>query len=339
MADAYHDACLAHVEGLRRRADARDLPAITELGTLLLAGRNAPHSPQEGADLLATAVERGDPQAMSAMATLRGAGVWTRHSWPEALDLLARAAEGGATDAREQLVMLAMDAELANRARAGDAIPFIWRRLRETVDLERWIMPPPPKQVFDWPKIWIAESLATPELCAWLVGRGLGKFTPSMMFTGHKAVFHATRTCSDFSFSLVEGGVMMLLLRTKVSLLTGLKTEQMEPPQIFHYATGQGIDAHYDSLYDGENPYGRDGSYRGDRLATLLMYLNDDYEGGVLEFVKVGFKYRGSTGNAIFFASLRGGKFDEKALHSATTVTRGEKYILSQWIHDRPFAA
>jgi len=113
----------------------------------------------------------------------------------------------------------------------------------------------------------------------------------------------------------------------------------MEPPQIFHYATGQGIDAHYDSLYDGEHGYGRDGTYEGDRLATLLMYLNDDYEGGVLEFVKVGYKYRGKTGDAIFFASLRGGRFDEQALHGASTVTRGEKFILSQWIHDRPFAA
>ena len=338
MRDAY-DELLERVEGLRRRAQAGDVPAMTVLGTLLLNGRNAPHAPEEGAALIATAAEHGDPQAMSVLATLRGAGVWSRHSWPEALDLLARAAEGGAVDAREQLVMLAMDQDLANRVRAGEAIPFVWRRLRETVDLERWIMPPPPKQVFDWPKIWIAEKLATPELCAWLIGRGLGKFTPSMMFTGQKAVFHATRTCSDFSFSLVEGGVMMLLLRTKVSLLTGLRIAQMEPPQIFHYATGQGIDAHYDSLYDGEHGYGRDGAYRGDRLATLLMYLNDDYDGGVLEFVKVGFKYRGATGDAIFFASLREGKFDEKALHGATTVTRGEKYILSQWIHDRPFAA
>ena len=274
------------------------------------------------------------------MATLRGAGVWgVRQDWNVALDLLAAGAEGGAEDARSQLILLTTDADLADEARRSHQAPGLWKRLRASIDLERWVVPSPPKQVWDWPRIWIAEKLATRELCAWLVGRALGKFTPSMMFTGQKAVFHATRTCSDFSFTLVEGGVMMLLLRTKVSLVTGLATQQMEPPQIFHYATGEGIDAHYDSLYDGEHGYGRDGSYHGDRLATLLMYLNDDYDGGVLEFVKVGFTYRGGTGDAIFFASLRGGKFDEKALHGATTVTRGEKFILSQWIHDRPFSA
>lgn len=309
------------------------------LGTKLLVGRDSPLAPEEGAELIARAVELGDPQAMSVLATLKAAGVWASQSWPEALDLLRNAAEGGARDAREQLVLIAGDAALAEEARGGRPPPDIWRRLRASVDLERWIVPEPAKPVWDWPKIWTAERFASPQLCAWLIGRGLGRFSPSMMFTGHKAVFHATRSCSDFSFSLVEGGIVMLLLRTRVSLLTGLRTEQMEPPQIFHYATGEEIEPHYDSLYDGKNPYGRDGTYRGDRLATFLMYLNDGYEGGELEFVKVGFSYKGRAGDGIFFASLREGKPDPKSLHGARKVTRGEKYILSQWIHDRPFAA
>ena len=79
--------------------------------------------------------------------------------------------------------------------------------------------------------------------------------------------------------------------------------------------------------------------YRGDRLATFLMWLNDDYEGGELEFVKVGFSYKGRAGDGLFFASMREGKPDSKSLHAANPVTRGEKFILSQWIHDRPFKA
>src|SRR5262249_43686351 len=208
-----------------------------------------------------------------------------------------------------------------------------------SVDLEKWIVPPPPKQVCDWPKIWTAEGFTTPELCAWLIGRGLGKFRPSMMFDGQKSNFLATRTCSDFAFTIVEGGIILLLLRIRVSLLTSLKTEQMEPPQIFHYALGQEIKPHYDSLYDEKHPYGRSGTYQGDRLATFLMYLNDDYDGGDLDFVKVGFCYKGRTGDAIFFASLREGKPDRQSLHAARPVTRGETYILSQRIHDRPFTA
>lgn len=327
------------IEELRHVAEPRDIQSMTALGTALLVGRDAPFEPDKGATLIASAVERGDAQAMSVMATLKGAGAWTSQSWPEALALLQRAAEGGAADARAQLIMLAGDQVLADHARCHKDVPELWRRLRESVDLERWIVPTPPTQVCDWPKIWTVRNFATPELCAWLVSRGKDKLRPSQMFTGQKSIFLATRTCSDFAFTLVEGGVVLLLLRIRISVATTLKTEQMEPPQIFHYALGEEIKPHYDSLYDGEHPYGRDGTYQGDRLATFLMYLNDDYEGGELDFVKVGFTYKGETGDGIFFASMREGKPDPKSLHGAHPVTKGEKYILSQWIHDRPFKA
>jgi prolyl 4-hydroxylase len=316
-----------------------DVTETTARGTALLTGRDAPFEPEEGARLIASAVEQGDAQACAVMATLKGAGAWVAQSWPKALDLLQRAAEGGADDGRQQLIMLAGDQALADRARQGEIAGDTWKRLRDSVDLEKWIVPPPPKQVCDWPKIWVAENFTTPELCAWLVGRGKDKLRPSMMFDGQKSTFLATRTCSDFAFTIVEGGVVLLLLRIRVSLLTSLKTEQMEPPQIFHYSLGQEIKAHYDSLYDEAHPYGREGTYQGDRLATFLMYLNDDYEGGELEFVKVGFSHKGKTGDGIFFASMREGKPDRKSLHAAKPITRGEKYILSQWIHDRAFRA
>ena len=330
---------LINVEGLRRAAEAGDIPSMTTLGTLLLIGRDATFEPEEGAKLVALAAERGDAQAMSVMATLKGAGAWTSQSWPESLALLQRAAEGGAGDARAQLIMLAVDQTLADKARRRADVPALWQRLRESIDLEKWIVPARPRQVWDWPKIWTVENFATPELCAWLVSRGKDKLRPSMMFDGRKAIFLASRNCSDFAFTLVEGGVVLLLLRIRISLATGLAIEQMEPPQIFHYALGQEIKAHYDSLYDKEHPYGREGTYQGDRLATFLMYLNDDYAGGELDFVKVGFTYRGKTGDGIFFASMREGEADPQSLHCARPVVNGEKYILSQWIHDRPFKA
>jgi predicted 2-oxoglutarate/Fe(II)-dependent dioxygenase YbiX len=159
------------------------------------------------------------------------------------------------------------------------------------------------------------------------------------MFDGQRVRFFATRTCRDFAFTIVDGGVLLVLLRIRIGLATSLPVPHMEPPQVFHYAVGQEIKAHYDSIYDGEHGYGRKGTYRGDRLATLLLYLNDDYEGGDLEFVHTGFRHRGKTGDAVFFASLRDGKRDRLSLHAAGPVTAGEKYIFSQWIHDRPFTA
>ena len=50
---------------------------LTARGTSLLIGRDGPFEPEEGARLIASAVEQGDAQACAVMATLKGAGAWT----------------------------------------------------------------------------------------------------------------------------------------------------------------------------------------------------------------------------------------------------------------------
>jgi prolyl 4-hydroxylase len=72
----------------------------------------------------------------------------------------------------------------------------------------------------------------------------------------------------------------------------------------------------------------------------LLLYLNDDYDGGELEFPHVKIRHRGKTGDAVYFAHVDGNNVpDRMSLHAALPITRNEKFILSQWIHDRPFVA
>lgn len=325
------------VDELRRRADAGDAAVSTQLAKRLLVGRDAPFVPEEGMRWLNQAVAANEPDALSVMATLKGAGAWTSQSWDESLDLLERAAVLGSQDAREQLCLLAGDAGRAASARSGEDGEVLWKALRGSVDLRKFVTPESPRQVNDIPRIWLTDKFADPLLCRWMIGRGQGKFKPALMFDGKQASALDSRTCSDFVFDIVDSGVVMLLLRIRISGVTSIPISHMEPPQIFHYSVGQEIKAHYDFLYDGRGGYGREGKYQGDRLATFLMWLNDDYEGGELEFTKVGYRCRGKSGDGVFFASQRDGKPDKQSLHAAKPVSKGEKYILSQWIHDRPF--
>jgi prolyl 4-hydroxylase len=307
----------------------------------LLVGRDAPFAPEEGVAALEQLAPEGDSDALCTLATLRAAGAWTRHSWPEAMDLLQQAAELGSVEARGQLLALTADRDLASQIRSGAAGELDrWRRLKESIDVEAWVTPEKPLQVCEAPRVWTAERFATPELCEWLVSRARDRFKPALMRDATTGVAQAldSRTCSDFVFDVVDGGVVMLLLRIKISNTTSIPVPHMEPPQIFHYSIGEEIQPHYDYLFDGKTAYGSDGSYTGDRLATFLLYLNDGYEGGELEFPYGPFSYKGRPGDGIFFASQRDKKPDPKSLHGATPVTRGEKFILSQWIHNQPFA-
>jgi hypothetical protein len=307
-----------------------------------LVGRDAPFEPEAAAQAIGELAANADPDALCTLAILRAAGAWTHHSWPEAMDLLQQAAELGSIEARTQLLLLSPLRDLAARIRSGESRePGRWRELKESINLEDWVKPAPPVQVCETPRVWTAEKFATPELCEWLVSRARDRFKRGLMRDATTGIASPldSRTCSDFVFDVIEGGVVMLLLRIKISNVTTIPVPHMEPPQIFHYAVGQEIKAHYDFMFDGNTGYGPDGTYTGDRLATFLLYLNDGFEGGELEFPHGHYAYKGHAGDGIFFASLKGGKPDRTALHGARPVTRGEKFILSQWIHDRPFAA
>ena len=319
---------------LRHEAAQGDAVAMTQLGLRLLIGRNAPQSPQEATALLADAAEGGDAEAMTQMATLAAAGAWMPQNWPAALDYVQKAAEHGSEHARGQLLVLAADKALAGRVRdVGPSVPQCWQRLRESIDIDVWRQAPARSVLREAPRIRFAEAFTSGAVCDWLVERSRGKFKPALMFDGNRPAFSASRNNSDFCFDIVAADLVLLLVRERTSALVKLPIFAMEPPQIFHYAVGQEIRPHYDHVR-------AEGGYEAERIATLLLYLNDDYDGGELEFPKVGLRTRGKRGDAIYFANVdAAGAPEPLSLHAALPVTRGEKFIFSQWIQDRTFGS
>jgi hypothetical protein len=87
---------------------------------------------------------------------------------------------------------------------------------------------------------------------------------------------------------------------------------------ILRYQTGEEYKAHYDGGTDTA------------RSISPILYLNNDYEGGELEFVNFGIKIKPEPGMlAIFPASY-------PYAHIAHPVTKGTKYAIVTWLHDRP---
>ena len=128
--------------------------------------------------------------------------------------------------------------------------------------------------------------------------------------------------------------MLTLLLRFRIMGATGLSVTHMEPPNILHYGVGEEYVPHHDCLYAVANQAARKD---GDRRATFLLYLNDGYGGGELEFPRAGLAHKGAKGDAVFFANMIDGEPDPKALHAGLPVRTSEKWLFSQWIWDRPF--
>jgi hypothetical protein len=185
----------------------------------------------------------------------------------------------------------------------------------------------------------IVENFASPELCARIVARARGRLAPAKVIDAASGGLRYAqgRSNSAAYFNLAEMDFALVLLRARIAALTGLPVGNMEAPNLFHYAVGQEFAPHYDFL-DAEYPgYAQQLAATGaQRVLTFLLYLNEDYEGGETEFPSAGWRYKGRTGDALFFWNVEpSGQPDRRTLHAGLPPTRGEKYLLSQWIQGR----
>jgi prolyl 4-hydroxylase len=129
--------------------------------------------------------------------------------------------------------------------------------------------------------------------------------------------------------------------------------------QVLYYSENAEYKAHYDFGFPPINH-----PQQPTRFATLLIYLNDEHvEGGETAFPRADlvpeprpdesnhqtiqnmtnnssakamfFKQKPETGTAIlFYSMLPDGNMDERSLHAALPVMRGEKYLCNLWVWD-----
>jgi hypothetical protein len=289
-------------------------------GVDLLLGRTGNRDVRAAAARLAVAAER-HAGAAELLANLTASPALGRSDWTRAFELMRHAAALGSTRAQRQLALLS----------GPDG----------RIDLAYWFTPPPRDVLCEAPRVRFAKDFAPAWACDWLIEHARDRLSPGVMYSGltRSVGFDANRRCSDYQFEIINSDLVLLLVRERVAALTRLPVEAMEPPRVFHYALGEHIKPHYDRLSDGPGGIGEVQAYKGDRIATFLLYLNDDYDGGELDFPKVGLSHKGKTGDALYFTHVdAAGKPDRLSLHAGLPITRNEKWVLSQWIHDRPYA-
>ena len=86
---------------------------------------------------------------------------------------------------------------------------------------------------------------------------------------------------------------------------------------LLRYQTGQEYKAHFD------------GGTATRRSVSPILYLNDDYAGGELEFVNHNLKIKPKAGSLFLFPS------SYPYRHIAHPVVDGTKYAIVTWLHDR----
>jgi prolyl 4-hydroxylase len=273
------------------------------------------------------------------MALHAGEGVGVPQDWGTALDLLTRSADHGWPLAQASLAGLAGDWSLAqdilkrNAAASAD-----WHGMRRSLDLPSWFAVPKMGIVSASPRVAIVEDFASPEICAWLIERARPCLGPARVFdllSGAPA-HEAVRDNSECHFGTDDGDLILQFLRSRIAAVTELFVTGMEAPAVLHYSVGQRFLPHHDFLDETHPGHASEIAKGGQRVLTFLLSLNDDFEGGETQFPNLGKRYRGRKGNALFFWNVEpDGSPDPRVLHAGLAPTRGEKWILSQWIRGR----
>jgi prolyl 4-hydroxylase len=281
--------------------------------------------------LLADAARDGSVDAMLCLACLIALGAHVPQNWSAAFGWLVRAAELGSEPARAQLRLL-------SRQSAADTGPADWRELARTIDVASWLSPPSGRTLHEAPLIRHFPSLLEPRLCDWLIHRARPWLRSAMIYSGEGArdTVDQMRTNSVAVWTLCRMDLVNVVLQYRIAAACGLPLDNLEAPTALRYKVGEQITNHYDYLNPRSPNYRTEIATRGERVITFLTYLNDDYDGGATDFPVVKVRHKGKRGDGLFFwNALPSTATDDRALHAGLPPTRGEKWLVSQFVRSK----
>lgn len=281
---------------------------------------------REGAALLDEAAANGSGEAVARLAGFLAAGVREPADWDRAVALLARAAELGHAPALHQLCLL------AGRDTGSPSA------LQASVDIRALVQPRIAVTVRAAPRIRVIKALFTPAECEWIIASARDRLKRAAVYANEAAqsLVVNERTNREASFGPAYVDVLMTFLRARLAHSIRGPLHHFEPATVLHYSLGQHFAPHFDFLDPALPGHVDDLARRGQRVATALVYLNDGYEGGETDFPTLGWRFRGAPGDALVFDNVDpAGAPDRRTFHAGRPPTRGEKWLLSQWVRDR----
>jgi prolyl 4-hydroxylase len=146
---------------------------------------------------------------------------------------------------------------------------------------------------------------------------------------------NTARTSEGMFFDRGENAVCARV-EARLAALLDWPVERGEGLQVLRYGVGAEYKPHYD-YFDTSQP-GTPAILRrgGQRVGTVVMYLNTPERGGATTFPDAGLAVNPVKGNAVFF------NYDRPhpatgTLHGGAPVLQGEKWVATKWLRQGRF--
>jgi prolyl 4-hydroxylase len=298
----------------------------------------------EGASLLQRAISNGDGVAAYVLANWRLSGAVIRRDLGVARDLFIRAAELGVHDAEDIATALLANGAGGNKRYWREALGRLQKRASSDAIASRRLKLVSEMQIDEQgepvveyrgtqrasdPAIFTFSAFLSQAECAYLIELALPRLQPAAVIhpeTG--ALIHdPVRSATGTGFPFVAEDPVLHAINRRLARATATSYEQGEPLQVLSYEPGQEYKLHSDALPQDSNQ----------RVATFLVYLNDDYVGGETSFPDLNLRVRGQTGDGLMFRNVDAqGRPHPHGRHAGLPVAKGRKMLLSKWIRAKP---
>lgn len=187
------------------------------------------------------------------------------------------------------------------------------------------------------PRVVVLSNFLSSEECDSLIEAASPQLARSEAFvpdTGGNAV-HPARTSRGMFFQKGQTTVVARI-EARIAALTHWPVENGEGLQLLHYAPGEEYKPHYDYFDPAHAGSASVLKRGGQRVATLIMYLNTPQWGGETIFPDLNLRVSPIKGNALFFSYDRP-HASTRTLHGSVPVVRGEKWVATKWLRESTF--
>lgn len=187
------------------------------------------------------------------------------------------------------------------------------------------------------PTLVVFGDLLSAEECEALIAAAeprLARSRTVMTQTGGEEV-SVDRTSDGMFFSRGESELIQRI-EQRIARLLNWPVLHGEGLQVLHYRPGAEYKPHYD-YFDPHEPGTPTILKRGgQRVGTLVMYLNDPEQGGGTTFPDLQLEVGPRRGNAVFFSYAQPHP-SSRTLHGGAPVLKGEKWVATKWLREGEF--
>jgi prolyl 4-hydroxylase len=187
------------------------------------------------------------------------------------------------------------------------------------------------------PRVIVFGGLLSHEECDELMvmaGKRLARSETVQTDTGASEVNDA-RTSQGMFFDRGENELCRRI-EARIAALLNWPVENGEGLQVLHYRPGAEYKPHYDYFDPAQSGTPTILKRGGQRVATVVMYLNDPVIGGGTTFPDVQLEVAPVKGNAVFFSYERAHPVS-RTLHGGAPVVEGEKWVATKWLREGVF--